>query len=602
MNKSILFSAFLVCSFYNFAQNFSYGWHSSNNSIESNESIDSKVYHDTLYVLSQFYGDSLDANPGTPVDLILASGQNNTSRVYYITSYTLDGSYISSKKLLESAVSYVDVSDFEIDQNGQLILLGYANVDLSVYDLDFNPLAATAGSYSLSTNGTISFIAFYENTGNYVGHIEYVVDAINSAHFNDAAVTNQNELVVVGDLFGTIDLDFTGATDQHTSAGDYDVFLLKINLDNSTYQWGKQFGGTAYSSGVLIETRNNRIALLGEFEDATLDLDPSAAPFNITNSTGYNNLFISLFDLTGTFINGIGLGGSNDDLSLWGLSMDADDNVYLQGIMYQGNTLDLNPAFGTAMVPNTHSYNTFLAKYNINLGLSWSRYLLSDEDIDYNAAYNRSSIFTNNSFVAMAIEIGSGPIILSDGTNTDTLTNNSEYGLFIGAFNRFNGDLLNHAVLVADNANGSFIDVEHLTCDAYNNVYVNGYFQKSVDFNQFDASANFDTSFLYSVNYYEYSPYTLKLDWTSAAGLDEMVPDVSATAYPNPSTGNVYLKANGEIKHITVVQADGTLVEITSAVINGNEAFIDLSQLKQGLYLINIQTGAGIVTKTVIKS
>ena len=61
-------SAFIAAmSFMTQAQDFSYDWHVTNTTFEDHESLNNKVIDDTLYVLSYFFGDSLDANPGTSV-------------------------------------------------------------------------------------------------------------------------------------------------------------------------------------------------------------------------------------------------------------------------------------------------------------------------------------------------------------------------------------------------------------------------------------------------------------------------------------------------------------------------------------------------------
>jgi len=69
--------------------------------------------------------------------------------------------------------------------------------------------------------------------------------------------------------------------------------------------------------------------------------------------------------------------------------------------------------------------------------------------------------------------------------------------------------------------------------------------------------------------------------------------------YPNPVSGNVlYIKTN---ENITVQIFDVLGKSILTKQINSNQNKIDVSELKQGLYLINLKTEKGSITKKIIR-
>jgi hypothetical protein len=62
-----------------------------------------------------------------------------------------------------------------------------------------------------------------------------------------AAVDGSGNVYVAGSFQGTADFD-PGPGDNHTSAGDNDIFLTKINADG-TYGWTKTMGGAGNDGG-----------------------------------------------------------------------------------------------------------------------------------------------------------------------------------------------------------------------------------------------------------------------------------------------------------------------------------------------------------------
>ena len=81
----------------------------------------------------------------------------------------------------------------------------------------------------------------------------------------------------------------------------------------------------------------------------------------------------------------------------------------------------------------------------------------------------------------------------------------------------------------------------------------------------------------------------------SGVGIDELMTTVSI--YPNPTSGVVHIQADSPITFATVYNSIGKKVQVS---LIDNE--LDLSQLSNGLYIVNLSINSNIITKRVILS
>ena len=87
------------------------------------------------------------------------------------------------------------------------------------------------------------------------------------------------------------------------------------------------------------------------------------------------------------------------------------------------------------------------------------------------------------------------------------------------------------------------------------------------------------------------------LAWVCIDGYDWIgESNVSVSAYPNPTTGNVNIVAQG-MSHITVLNALGQVVY--DANIEGNMTSLDMSQYQAGVYMVRVTTENGESVKRI---
>ena len=77
---------------------------------------------------------------------------------------------------------------------------------------------------------------------------------------------------------------------------------------------------------------------------------------------------------------------------------------------------------------------------------------------------------------------------------------------------------------------------------------------------------------------------------------DAVVENGSMNLYPNPTSGNVKIEAEG-MNHITVVSVLGQVVY--DAQVEGNETMLNMAQFNAGVYVVRVNTVNGIMTKRV---
>ena len=91
------------------------------------------------------------------------------------------------------------------------------------------------------------------------------------------------------------------------------------------------------------------------------------------------------------------------------------------------------------------------------------------------------------------------------------------------------------------------------------------------------------------------------MTWAYVDGVDMMLGENTeeVTVYPNPTTGNVTIQANG-MNHITVLNTLGQVVY--DANVNSGLQVLDMGQYEAGVYMVRVTTENGVgVQRVVVK-
>ena len=91
------------------------------------------------------------------------------------------------------------------------------------------------------------------------------------------------------------------------------------------------------------------------------------------------------------------------------------------------------------------------------------------------------------------------------------------------------------------------------------------------------------------------------MTWAYVDGIDMMLGENTeeVTVYPNPTTGNVTIQANG-MNHITVLNTLGQVVYDTN--VSSGLQVLDMGQYEAGVYMVRVTTDNGVgVQRVVVK-
>jgi hypothetical protein len=351
----------------------------------------------------------------------------------------------------------------------------------------------------------------------------------------DIAVDDNGNIYCIGNLKGTCDFDPGFDSFNLTSAGDFDIYLSKldvngnfvwakkigsnredvgfaITLDNSgniyatgwftgtvdfdpgiaTYNltcyedncfilkldpggnfiWAKKFENSNYYYGFSIATdANGNVYTTGYFQN-TVDFDPSTAIYYLT-SAGGPDIFISKLDAKGNFVWAKKLGGRADDFGT-SIKVDLSENVYVTGTFQE--TADFDPSSKTFELISVGGTDLFISKLDANGNFVWAK--------NFGGSTRN---FSTHSDLDPNIELGKNATIyiigsflstvdFDPGVESKYLTSNGGFDIFILKLET-NGNFV-----WAKNFGGIKDEAGDLAIDTLGNIYLTGYFQGTVDF------------------------------------------------------------------------------------------------------------------------
>lgn len=159
---------------------------------------------------------------------------------------------------------------------------------------DFDP--GTATNNLISAGGTDLFISKLDADGNFVSAKR--IGGAGNDQGNAITLDVSGNIYTTGYFNATIDFDPGAATNDLTSAGSGDIFILKLDAAGN-FATAKSMGGAGDDIGYSLAVGNSgNLFSVGAY-NGTADFDPGAAVFNLT-STGGSDLFISKLGFTVT--------------------------------------------------------------------------------------------------------------------------------------------------------------------------------------------------------------------------------------------------------------------------------------------------------------
>lgn len=170
----------------------------------------------------------------------------------------------------------------------------------------------------------------------------------------------QGNILLGGHFLNTVDFDPGLGISNLTSVGGRDVYLVKLNATNGSFNWVKQFGGNFFDEigSFALDKLDNCVIGLSS-SSSTIDLDPGSGVASYSGYVGLGDAYFVMLNQAGNFQWGIQY-ASYDLESANGVACDQAGNFLVSGRF--SNTIDFDPGAATSNLTSAGSQDIYVVK------------------------------------------------------------------------------------------------------------------------------------------------------------------------------------------------------------------------------------------------
>ncbi len=394
---------------------------------------------------------------------------------------------------------YDTAEDIAFDNAGNIYTVGTFNGSA-----DFNP--SGSGTYNLTSAGAEDAYLVKLDTGkNFLWAIKVGGSQADFAYTVD--VTDSNAVYICGKFKGTVDFNPGAGVDNRTSAGDFDIFILKLNASGSFIRV-KTIGSTGAD---VVESctvdQGQNILLCGVFA-GTVDFDPNTGTAFLT-STGSQDAYVLKLSTGGIYIWAKKFGSSQGEFA-YGIKTDAAGSVYVCG-KFTG-TVDFNPGASTfELTASGFGADVYTFKWDWIGGFVWA---ISMGGINNDNAYDLALDNSDNPVVTGVFSATAD--FDPDLSETFNLISAGGEDIFVAKYSSYDGSLV-----FAKGMGGNQSDAGYsIVLDPTENIFITGLFASTADFDP-DAGIFDLSSAGSSDSYILYLDVSGNFVWAGAIGASE---------------------------------------------------------------------------------
>jgi len=412
---------------------------------------------------------------------IYATGyfSDTTTGIFALTSQNAEDAFtfkLNSAGALQWAgqfgTSNRDVGwDIAVDSSGNVYTTGYFHGTV-----DFDPGSGVTNLVSsgaqdvfvtkMSSSGVLQWAKSFGGTETDEG--------------NSVSVDASGNVYISGWFSATVDFDPGSGTNNLTSAGGFDAFVMKLNTSGA-FAWAARFGATAddYSFGLALDSSGNPHTT-GWFR-GTVDFDPGTGVSNLVSTPfsgggSSDDAYVLKLSSSGAFVWAKSFGGADNGTG-YSVDVDGSGNVYTVGTLY--GTVDFDPGAGTSNLTSAGEIDVFVSKLDSSGSFVWAKSFGGTlDDYGYWVGVDGSgNVYTGGSF--------RGTADFDPGVGTSNLASAGETDMFVSKLDS-TGSL---AWAKRLGSTGPDI-VQTLAVDNSGNVTIAGYFVGTVDFDPNAGTSN----------------------------------------------------------------------------------------------------------------
>jgi hypothetical protein len=288
-----------------------------------------------------------------------------------------------------------------------------------------------------------------------------------------------NNVYTTGVFQGTVDFDPGSGTFDLASAGDWDVYVQKLDPAGNLL-WAVSFGNASNDISQSIDTDDlGNIYVLAAFS-GTIDVDPSAGTTLLSSNNNSLDALIIKLDPSGNLIWAKHYGGNEWDIPN-DIHVDASGDLNIVGFYRQ--TVDFDPGAGVSNLTSQDEEDIFIQKLDSDGNFLWAKTV---GGLENQVANGIDSDLLGNLFI------------------TGYFTEITDFDPGPGTVNLVAQSIASEAFVLKLDSDGNYIWVKSfqsisssmgssLAVSATGEVYTTGYFQGTCDFDPGPGVSNITT-------------------------------------------------------------------------------------------------------------
>ena len=476
MKKQLLL--FLALTIYSsiFAQNLQWvkSFGSSTNDVNRDVTVDASGF---VYTTGSF-GGTVDFDPSAAVYTLTST----TGQDIFVSKFDASGNFVWAKSMTGTGGSSTGMA-IAVDASGNVYTTGWFNTST----VDFNPGVPV---YTLTSNGLEDiYVSKLDASGNFVWAKSF--GSTGAEYVYDLKLDGSNNVIVTGEFRNTCDFDPGASVTNLTSAGGADIFINKLDAAGN-FVWANSIGDAPneQSRSVCVDASGN-VFFTGSFS-GTVDFDPSVSTYTLSSGpVGSSSYFICKLNSSGSFLwakNGNASTGAGG----FSIVLDNVGNIFTAGKFI--GTVDFDPGVSVNNLTSIPGqWDVFVQKLDPSGNYLWVKQInytstyIDDIDVDATGNIYLAGVFSNTIDVDPSASVYN---LSATGASQDIcIVKWNSSGNFLWARN-------------CDGA--STATAYSMDLDAFNNIYITGLFDNTVDFDPNAPVFNLTSNGLYDA-------YILKL-------------------------------------------------------------------------------------------
>lgn len=534
-----------------------------------------------------------DFDPGSGIYNLVSAGNTDV----YISKLDSMGNLLWAKRLGGTETDYGFT--IALDDSGNVYTSGYF-----CKTVDFDP---GSGIFNLTSTGYADmFLLKLNPAGNFVW-VKKVGGPTTSIYVESIYIDKAANIFATGGFRNTIDFDPGAGIYNMSSAGDGDIFVLKLNSFGN-FVWAKKIGGVFHDFGKSIAIdASAKLYISGKFSSNNVDFDPGTGVHNLS-LIGSSDEFILKLDTSGKFEWVKSMKGTTFS-AIEEITLDKNANIYSTG-RFQ-DSVDFDPGTGIYMQFGG-DFNAFITKLDSSGNFKWARNIGgSSTDVgnalSIDAAGNLFITGTFYGLVDFDPAHGVNNLQSSGGGHDDAFIlklGNCAAFVNISPKNISAQKGTNIQFNIASASATSILQWQQNTGSGFANLSNGG---------QFSGVTN-DTLIISNItitqNKYSYRCYAKEscADTSNSAiltvlatGIEELTGKTHFVLYPNPSNDVVTIQLNNITNDLKYIITDITGSQVLTGNLVDQTNVVDIGSLVAGFYFVQVNEIGNGVCKLVKK-